>query len=297
MKIRLPFRLATLALTLSAAAAYAQGDVVAQRGTLRLSAADVRDLVDRADPSLKAQLAASPQTLALLVRERIAQLGLAAEARAKGIDQRPDVAQRMAEAQEAVLVQAYLATLVPNDPAFPAEADVTAAYNANKARFTVPRQYNLAQIAILVPAGAAREVEDEARRKAQDIRSQAVRPKADFADLAKRFSQERGAAERGGSIGWVREDQLLPGIRDAVAALADGAISEPVRGDTGWHVVKLIAVKPPGPAALPEVRDQIVQALRQSRAQQAARAYIDEMLRREPVQINEIDLARAVAPR
>lgn len=273
----------------------AASEVIAQRGVVRLTAGEVRDLVERADPQTHAQLLASPAALAAFVRERLLQLGLVAEARAKGWDLRPEMVQRMNEARDAVLAQGFLAGQTQVEPGFPTEADITATYEANKARFQVPKQYNLAQIAVPVPQGAARDADEDARRKAADLRAQTQRPKADFAEIARKNPQEGT-----GVVGWVREDQLVPGIKEAVMALADGAVSEPLRTQTGWHVVKLLGTRPAAPAApaaLADVHDQIAQALRQARQQQAARAYVDDMLKHEPIQLNEIALTRAVAPR
>jgi peptidylprolyl isomerase len=279
------------------AAPPAAGDVIAQRGPVRLTVGELRALIDQADPAVRAQLATDPAALAAFVRERLLQVALAAEARAKAWDQRPDVAQRMNEARDAALVQSYLAALSQPDAGFPAEADIAAAYEANKARFLVPKQYHLAQIAILVPPGASHDAEEDARRRAQDVRAQAVRPRADFADLARKYSQERGGADHGGDIGWVREDRLVSGVKEAVTALAEGAVSDVVRGPSGWHVIKVLGTRPPSTAPLADVREQIVLALRQARQQQSARAYVDEMLKREPIQLNEIDLPHVVVPR
>ncbi len=275
----------------------AAGDTVAQRGSIRITAGELRGLVETADPAVKAQIATNPAVLAPLVRERMLQLGLAAEARAKGIDQRPEILQRMNDAREAVLVQAYLSTVAQVEPGFPTDADIATAYEANKARLMTPKQYNLAQIALVVAPDATREVVEETRRKTADLRAQVLKPKADFADIARKSSQERASADKGGAIGWVREDQLLPGVKETVPGMAEGTISEPLRTTSGWHVVKLLGTKPPAPAPLAEVKEQLVNALRQGRQQQIARQYIDEMLKREPIQLNEIDLVRAIAPR
>ncbi len=272
-------------------------DIVAQRGTVRITAGEVRDLVEHSDPAVKAQIAANPGLLANLLRERVLQLGLAAEARDKGLDQKPEMIQRMNDARESVLVQSYLATVATVEPGFPSDADVAAAYEANKTRFMIPKQFNLVQIALLVPQGSTPQADDEIRKKAADLRAQVMKPKADFGEIARKNSQERSSADKGGVIGWVREDALLPGVREAVTAMADNAISEPVRTASGWHVVKLLGTKPPAPAPLAEVREQIIASLRQARQQQAARAYVDEMLKREPIQLNEIGLARAIAPK
>lgn len=275
----------------------APGDTVAQRGSIRITAGELRGLVETADPAVKAQIATNPGVLAPLVRERMLQLSLAAEARTKGLDQRPDILQRMNDAREAVLVQAYLATVAQVEPGFPSEADIATAYDANKSRMMTPKQYNLAQIALVVAPDATREVVEETRRKAADLRAQVLKPKADFAEIARKSSQERASADKGGAIGWVREDQLVPGVKEAVPGMAEGTISEPLRTASGWHVVKLLGTKPPAPAPLAEVKDQLTTALRQGRQQQIARQYIDEMLKREPIQLNEIDLVRAIAPR
>ena len=272
------------------------GDIIAERGTVRLTVGELRALVEQSTPALRAQAAANPTSLAPLLRERVLQLGLAAEARTRGLDQRPDILQRMNDAREAVLVQAYLSEITRPDPAFPSEADIATTYDTNKSRFMLPKQYNLAQIAIIVPPGASRETDQEARRKAADLRALALKPKADFAEIARKNSQEKASAEKGGVIGFVREDQLVAGIKDIIPSLAEGGVSEPVRTASGWHVVKLLGTRPPTQAALSDVRDQIIDALRQGRQQQMARTYIDDMLKREPIRLNEIDLARALAP-
>jgi parvulin-like peptidyl-prolyl isomerase len=87
---------------------------------------------------------------------------------------------------------------------------------------------------------------------------------------------------RGGDLGWVREDQLVPALRNASTTLSENAISEPVRSPEAWHIVKLLGTKPLSVLPLDQVREQLVQALRQTMAQQLARAYVDDMLRQEP---------------
>jgi parvulin-like peptidyl-prolyl isomerase len=42
---------------------------------------------------------------------------------------------------------------------------------------------------------------------------------------------------KGGDLGWLREDQLIPAVRTAAAGLQEGAVSEPVRAPDGWHVL------------------------------------------------------------
>ncbi len=294
MSIRLIF-VVLAPLLLAAAADPPPSDIVAQRGDVRLTVADVREMLNRADPATRARLEASPAALASFVRDRLLDMALLAEARAKGWDQKPDVVQRANEARDTVIAQTYAASLVPSDPAYPTDADVAAAYEANKTRFMLPRQYHLAQIVVLVAANASHDAEEDARRKAADLRAQAVKPKADFAELAKKQSQDRASADHGGDLGWLREDQLLPALKDPVAGLPENGVSDVIRLPDGFHILQLLGTKPAGPAALADVKPQLVQALRQARAQQVIRAYIDEMLRQQPIELNEIDLARQMS--
>ena len=285
-------RYAATLLLLLGAAGDPSTDIVAQRGDLKMTAADVRAMLDKADPAVRAKAEASTAALASFVRDRMLDQAMLAEAKAKGWEQRPDVQQRLAELRDQVVLQTYVASLVPADPAFPSDAEIAAAYDANKSRLMLPRQYHIAQIAILGPAGATRQAEDDARRKAAELRAQVVKPKADFAELARKHSQDKSSADKGGDLGWLREDELLPAIKDPVANLADNAISEPLRLPDGYHILRLLGTRPASPAPLADVKQQLIQALRQARSQQIVRAYVDAMLKAQPIQLNEIDLPK-----
>lgn len=282
-------------LLLTAAGDPGTPDVVAQRGDVKITVSELNDALASVDPAVRARLQSNPAALAEFARERVVNETLLNEAHAKGWDQRPDVRQRAEEARNQVVLQSYIASVVPADPNFPTDAEVAAAYEANKSRLMLPRQYHLAQIVILVPANANADADDAARKKASELRTQATKRKADFGEIARKNSQEAATAPRGGDVGWVREDQLLPAVREAVSKLSDGGISDPVRGPVGWHVIRLIETRPPGPIPLADATPQLVQALRQMRAQQTVRSYIAGMLRKDPVQVNEIELGKAAA--
>jgi peptidylprolyl isomerase len=291
---RLLPRIALLALPiLLGAAGDAPGDVVAQRGDVKITLGEVRDLLSHLDPALRAQLEGNSSALARFVRDRLMRLTLVNEAHAAKIDQTPDVLAKINEARDTIIMDAYLASKVPEDPNYPTEEQVQAAYEANKARFTTPKQYHIAQIAILVPAGASKEQDEAAHKKAAALRQDAIKPKADFADLARKNSQDKGSADKGGDMGWIPEDRLVPAVRDAVANLSDNGISQPVRSADAWHVVKLLGTRS-GVLPLDQVRDTLVQAMRQNRMQVLARNYVENLLHQEPIQLNEIDLARKV---
>ena len=288
----IPLALAALFLLAAGEPPPTATDVVAQRGDVRLTQTDLKDALSLLDPAARAQVTANPQALANFARERLLNMAVLAEASSKNWDKQPDVQRRIAETRDAVILQTYLASVVPPDPAFPSEAEVTSAYENNKARLVTPKQYHIAQIVFLVKPGAPPQEEEDVHKKASELRAQAVRPKADFSELAKKNSQEVQSAEKGGDVGWLREPDMIPAVRDVVSAMPEGGISQPVRVPDGWHVLKLLAVRPAGEVSLLDAKPQIVAALRQARGQRLMRTYLDDMIKAQPIQVNEIELTK-----
>jgi peptidylprolyl isomerase len=282
------------AFLLIAAGEAPDGHIIAQRGDVRLTDTDLKNALNLLEPAARVQVTASAQTLSTFVRDRLLNLSVLAEAKGKAWDQRPEVIQRANEAKDAVILQTYLASVVPPDPSFPTEAEITTAYEANKAHLVLPRQYRLAQIVLAVRPGAPQEEDEAARKKAVDLRAQAMRPKADFADLARKNSQDPQSAEKGGDIGWLREPDMMPSVRDAITPLVENGVSTPVRLPDGWHILKLQETKPAGQIPLLDAKPQIVQALRQARTQKLMRSYLDEELKTQPIEVNEIELTKQV---
>jgi parvulin-like peptidyl-prolyl isomerase len=280
------------AMLVTAADVPPDADLVAQRGDVRLTVTELQEVLSSLDPTARAQVTATQQSLTNFVRERVLNMAILADAKAKQWDTRPDVVRKIAEMRDAVITQTYLTSLMPPDQAYPSNAEIAAAYESNKSRLVLPRQYHIAQIVLTVKQGATAGEEEEVHKKASSLRTQAVRPNADFAELARRNSQEPQSAAKGGDIGWLQEPAMIPVVREAVSGLIESGISQPVRASDGWHILKLLAMKPAGTIPLQDARPQIVAALRQARTQRLARAYLDDMVKAQPVQLNEIELAK-----
>jgi len=266
-------------------------DIVAQRGDAKLTTADIHNELSRLDPTVRAQILASPQALQDFIKDRIIRRILLGEAHTAQYDVTPDAVARANDARDTAMAQLWLASHAQVDPAYPSEAEVQAAYEANKTRFVIPQQFHVQQIAILVPANASKEAEAEALKKAKEARAQVGKPKADFGEIAKKESQDPNSASKGGDLGWLRADQILAPVRDVLATMQENAISDPVRMADGFHIVKLLGVKQPSTAPLDQVRTSLVAALRQARAQQMTSAYLETLFKAQAVQINDIGLA------
>jgi len=290
----LPCLLATSLLLFAPAARAADADdpVVAQRGTVTLKASDVRELIAMADADTRRLIEHDPAALAQKLRDRLLQLSVLEDAKAHQWDQRPEVAYRAEMAREGAIEESYVAAQVPADPAFPNDQQIQAAYEANKAKLMVPRQFHVAQIFVAAPQNGSTTADADTLHKAADLRQQVVKGHADFAALAKSRSDEAASAANGGDLGWLREDGLIPAIRAALAGLSEGGVSDPVRGPQGWHVLKLLGTRPAGPSSLTDSRDALVRAMRQEHMLEAQRGYLTSLLQQVPIQVNEIELGK-----
>jgi hypothetical protein len=62
----------------------------------------------------------------------------------------------------------------------------------------------------------------------------------DFAELARKFSGDPGSGQNGGDLGWFGRGRMVKPFEDSAFALADSAISEPVKSQFGWHIIQTL---------------------------------------------------------
>lgn len=81
--------------------------------------------------------------------------------------------------------------------------------------------------------------DDAARQQLEQLR-QRIRGGEDFAELARTYSDDKGSAERGGDLGWVSPEMLVPPFEQAMNALKPNEIGTPVKTQFGWHLVQVL---------------------------------------------------------
>ena len=107
---------------------------------------------------------------------------------------------------------------------------------------------HLGYIVINVPDGATPEQVDAARAKADEAKKQ-IDGGMDFAAAAIRYSNAENALQ-GGDLGWRSRNEFPPALVEAADKLAEGGVSEPLRGPNGFHIIKLIGKRDAGAAQL-----------------------------------------------
>lgn len=212
----------SLGFALLAAPAFAQADkVVAKVDGISITEKDVA----LASEDLGERLAQLPEERK---RDEIInylvdlKLGAKAAAAAK-IGDTPDFAARLAYYREKVLLDQYLTA--EGKKAVTPEAARKLYDDTTKAM--APEEEAHARHIL---------VEDEAQAKAVVER---LKKGEDFAKVAGELSKDPGSGKEGGDLGWFTKDRMVPEFAEAAFKLQKGQVSDPVKSQFGWHVIKL----------------------------------------------------------
>ena len=145
------------------------------------------------------------------------------------------------------------------------QSEIERAYNNNMEQYTTPEQVRASHVLLKT------EGKDDAavKAKAEDVLKQA-RGGADFAELAKKYSEDEGSAKNGGDLDYFGRGRMVPEFDQTVFAMQPGQISDLVKTQYGYHIIKLVDKKTATTRSLQEVRQQIVDQLSYERAQAQA---------------------------
>ena len=115
-------------------------------------------------------------------------------------------------------------------------------YDENSSKFQGNEQRHASHILIGVSATASPEVKAEAKKKAEQVLAEVKKNPTKFADLAKKYSQDPGSAEKGGDLGTFGRGAMVKPFEDAVFSMKPGDVSGLVQSDFGYHIIKLTEV-------------------------------------------------------
>ena len=165
------------------------------------------------------------------------------------------------------------------------EADILRAYNDGIQQYSTPEQIRASHILLKT------EGKDEAAVKAaaEDLLKQA-RAGADFAELARKHSEDEASAKNGGDLDYFGRGQMVPEFDLVAFGMESGQMSDPVKTQFGYHIIKVVDKKPATMRALADVRPQLVEQLGYERAQAQA-ADLAQAIAREVTSPADLDKA------
>jgi peptidyl-prolyl cis-trans isomerase C len=149
-----------------------------------------------------------------LIREKAMQSDLANS---------PEVQEKLAQLKEKLVTQAFLEQKASEQIS---EEEIRQAYEQKISGMRGAKEIKASHILV--------ETEDHAKEIVEKLRSG-----KEFSAVAKERSLDKASARQGGSLGWFTKERMVPEFSETAFALEQGEISEPVKTDFGWHIIKL----------------------------------------------------------
>jgi peptidyl-prolyl cis-trans isomerase D len=148
-------------------------------------------------------------------------------------------------------------------------------YQQNIQQYQVPNRVHVEHILLMTANKPDAEVE-ETRKKAEDILQQ-LKKGAKFEELAKKYSEDPGSKDKGGDIGWIGQGQTVPEFEKTAFSLSPGQLSDLVKTQYGFHIIKVLEKETAHTKPFEEVKDSIRTPLLLSEADKKASDIADQL--------------------
>ncbi|WP_434938416.1 SurA N-terminal domain-containing protein [Shewanella sp. HL-SH8] len=139
------------------------------------------------------------------------------------------------------------------------DAEATEYYQDNQSQYQTPEK----RLASHIYAASGDDAADEAKLDAIAAR---IAAGEDFAELAKTESDDKFSAEQGGQIDWFEQGVMDAAFDEVLFSLEKGQVSAVVKGEFGFHIIKLVDVQPGAIAAFDDVKAKIIAQIKETKA-------------------------------
>ena len=163
------------------------------------------------------------------------------------------------------------------------EEDLKAAYTQFNKLESGDAEVHARHILVQVDAKATPAQVEAAQQKALALAQEARQPGVDFAELAKKKSEGPSAAD-GGDLGFFRRGVMVPAFERVAFTLKEGEVSEPVRTQFGWHVLKVEEKRAVDVAPFEQVRPELETRLKMQKTEKYVEQYVQELRQKAAVE-------------
>ncbi|WEJ63596.1 SurA N-terminal domain-containing protein [Thiomicrorhabdus lithotrophica] len=147
---------------------------------------------------------------------------------------------------------------------------IEAYYAENKGQFTLPEKRQAKHILITLESDTSEGIA-AAEKTVAEVQAKLAAGES-FEDLAKTYSKDPGSAETGGDLGTFEQGMMVPEFDEAVFTMQEGQVSEPVKTEFGYHLIKLVKIVAKKAQPLADVKEEVT---KQYQMQEAERQYFD----------------------
>src|SRR5436189_2801726 len=153
------------------------------------------------------------------------------------------------------------------------DAQLLRAYEQNKDRYRTPDRVKARHI-LLMTTGKPPEEEAKIKAKAEDLLKQ-VKAGGNFAELAKKNSEDPGSKDKGGDLDWVVKGQTVPEFEKALFELKPNEISGIVKTTYGFHIIQALEKQDAHLKTLDEVRGELTTELKKQMGNNQVQSALD----------------------
>lgn len=146
------------------------------------------------------------------------------------------------------------------------DAELEAFYKTNLSQYQTPAQVRASHILFKTDG----KDENAVKAKAEEVLKMAKAPNADFAALAKKYSEDESNASNGGDLDYFGRGRMVPEFENVAFAMKAGEVSDLVKSQFGYHIIKVVDNKPEATRPLAEVKAEIEDQLKWQKAQAEA---------------------------
>lgn len=166
------------------------------------------------------------------------------------------------------------------------EADAKEFFDKNQEQFKRPEQVRASHILLMVPKDAKPEVVAEKEKQAKAISERAKKKGEDFAVMAKELSEDPSAKSNSGDLDYFSKDQMVPEFANKAFTMKKDEISDPVRTDYGFHIIKLTDHRDASTMTFEDSKARLLPYLQQQKKQELAKTIIQGIREKADVKIN-----------
>jgi len=163
------------------------------------------------------------------------------------------------------------------------EKELKEFYEKNIDRYRTNETYRPSHILFLIPKGATPEEIREIRKKGQKVLGK-IRAGEDFGEMALLHSEDTSKKDHG-DLGYFRKGELLPAFERETLRLKVGEVSEIVRTEFGFHIIKLLDRKGTDPLPFEEVKEKVRADYHEGEMEKAFRQYIATLKEKSVIEI------------
>jgi peptidyl-prolyl cis-trans isomerase C len=248
-----------------------EGKVLAEVNSGSITTSDFERELKNLPEYLKA-MAETPQGRkemldTMVIRELILQ-----QAAKDGLDKGPEIEEKLQDLKKRLVVESFLKKKVETESKV-SDEDMKKFYEQNKDKFKSGDQIKASHILV------------KTEKEAKDIQTQ-LKAGGNFEELAKKNSTDASAA-KGGDLGWFGKGSMVPVFEKAALALKEGQVSDIVKSDFGFHIIKLTGKRAAGIRPFEEVKDQIKGAIMPTKQQEVFQKIKEELKKTAKISVKE----------